>query len=157
METETPDENKPMGEEKGKEKEKEETEEVSWESEEKKEVEEKEEDNEKEDNEDNREKGAKKGEDSSRKQSSRKPNRGSAEKKEPMTPGSDRPTRERKVVERYSVPSVARSSTPKPLSIEKVFFFLWFDWFLPILLLPSASVFLLFLDFMLLSGSWYTA
>ncbi|XP_012439020.1 DEK domain-containing chromatin-associated protein 1 isoform X1 [Gossypium raimondii] len=119
METETPDENKPMGEEKEKEKEKEETKEVSRESEEKKEVEENEEEEEKEDNEENREKGAKKGEDSSRKRSSRKPNRGSAEKKEPMTPSSDRPTRERKVVERYSVPSVARSSTPKPLSIEK--------------------------------------
>ncbi|PPD91498.1 hypothetical protein GOBAR_DD11577 [Gossypium barbadense] len=92
---------------------------VSRESEEKKEVEENEEEDEKEDNEENREKGAKKGEDSSRKRSSRKPNRGSAEKKEPMTPSSDRPTRERKVVERYSVPSVARSSTPKPLSIEK--------------------------------------
>ncbi|KAB2053626.1 hypothetical protein ES319_A12G200900v1 [Gossypium barbadense] len=119
METETPDENKPMGEEKEKEKEKEETKEVSRESEEKKEVEENEEEDEKEDNEENREKGAKKGEDSSRNRSSRKPNRGSAEKKEPMTPSSDRPTRERKVVERYSVPSVARSSTPKPLSIEK--------------------------------------
>ncbi|KAB2000194.1 hypothetical protein ES319_D12G215800v1 [Gossypium barbadense] len=119
METKTPDENKPMGEEKEKEKEKEETKEVSRESEEKKEVEENEEEDEKEDNEENREKGAKKGEDSSRKRSSRKPNRGSAEKKEPMTPSSDRPTRERKVVERYSVPSVARSSTPKPLSIEK--------------------------------------
>ncbi|PPS09778.1 hypothetical protein GOBAR_AA10874 [Gossypium barbadense] len=92
---------------------------VSRESEEKKEVEENEEEDEKEDNEENREKGAKKGEDSSRNRSSRKPNRGSAEKKEPMTPSSDRPTRERKVVERYSVPSVARSSTPKPLSIEK--------------------------------------
>ncbi|GAV81603.1 DEK_C domain-containing protein [Cephalotus follicularis] len=39
--------------------------------------------------------------------------------KEPVTPASDRPTRERKVVERYSAPSVARSSATKPLSIEK--------------------------------------
>ncbi|KAG4204958.1 hypothetical protein ERO13_A04G073032v2, partial [Gossypium hirsutum] len=43
-----------------------------------------------------------------RKGSSRKSGRDSAEKKEPMTPSSDRPTRERKVVERYSAPSVAR-------------------------------------------------
>ncbi|PPS18307.1 hypothetical protein GOBAR_AA02270 [Gossypium barbadense] len=51
--------------------------------------------------------------------SSRKSGRDSAEKKEPMTPSSDRPTRERKVVERYSAPSVARSSSSKTLSIEK--------------------------------------
>lgn len=38
---------------------------------------------------------------------------------EPVTPIS-RPTRERKTVERYSVPSEARSSTPKPLAIKKV-------------------------------------
>ncbi|GKU89544.1 hypothetical protein SLEP1_g3670 [Rubroshorea leprosula] len=38
---------------------------------------------------------------------------------EPVTPSSDRPTRERKVVERYSVPSVARSSSSKALSIEQ--------------------------------------
>ncbi|PPR81798.1 hypothetical protein GOBAR_AA38917 [Gossypium barbadense] len=37
---------------------------------------------------------------SSRKGSSRKSGRDSAEKKEPVTPSSDRPTRERKVVER---------------------------------------------------------
>ncbi|KAK8359522.1 hypothetical protein V6Z12_A04G100500 [Gossypium hirsutum] len=36
-----------------------------------------------------------------------------------MTPSSDRPTRERKVVERYSAPSVARYSSSKTLSIEK--------------------------------------
>ncbi|KAK5836449.1 hypothetical protein PVK06_012238 [Gossypium arboreum] len=54
-----------------------------------------------------------------RKGSSRKSGRDSAEKKEPMTPSSDRPTRERKVVERYSAPSVARSSSSKTLSIEK--------------------------------------
>ncbi|TYI14081.1 hypothetical protein ES332_A08G100900v1 [Gossypium tomentosum] len=35
-------------------------------------------------------------------------------------PSSDRPTRERKVVERYSAPSVARSSSSKNLSIEKL-------------------------------------
>ncbi|PPR85746.1 hypothetical protein GOBAR_AA34948 [Gossypium barbadense] len=50
---------------------------------------------------------------------SRKSGRDSAEKKEPVTPSSDRPTRERKVVERYSAPSVARSSSSKTLSIEK--------------------------------------
>ncbi|KAL1156730.1 hypothetical protein V6Z11_A08G109600 [Gossypium hirsutum] len=44
----------------------------------------------------------------------------SAEKKEPVTPSSDKPTRERKVVERYSAPSVARSSSSKTLSIEKL-------------------------------------
>ncbi|KAG8500949.1 hypothetical protein CXB51_002963 [Gossypium anomalum] len=54
-----------------------------------------------------------------RKGSSRKSGRDSAEKKEPVTPSTDRPTRERKVVERYSVPSVARSSSSKTLSIEK--------------------------------------
>ncbi|KAH1073497.1 hypothetical protein J1N35_025825, partial [Gossypium stocksii] len=39
---------------------------------------------------------------SSRKGSSRKYGRYSAEKKEPMAPNSDRPTRERKVVERFN-------------------------------------------------------
>ncbi|KAH8492813.1 hypothetical protein H0E87_022162 [Populus deltoides] len=38
--------------------------------------------------------------------------------KELVTPSSDRPTRERKVVERYSVPEPGRSAT-KPFSIEK--------------------------------------
>ncbi|TYH05814.1 hypothetical protein ES288_A08G110800v1 [Gossypium darwinii] len=41
-------------------------------------------------------------------------------KKEPVTPSSDKPTRERKVIERYSAPSVARSSSSKTLSIEKL-------------------------------------
>ncbi|OMO93825.1 hypothetical protein COLO4_16650 [Corchorus olitorius] len=55
----------------------------------------------------------------------------SAEKKEPVTPSSDRPTRERKVVERYSAPSVARSSYGKPLSIESPYclhlaVFIWY-------------------------------
>lgn len=61
------------------------------------------------------------------------------ENKEPVTPASDRPTRERKTVERYSVPSPgrsAKSSASKGLSIEKactmkllfyVPFLLWFD------------------------------
>ncbi|PPR95104.1 hypothetical protein GOBAR_AA25564 [Gossypium barbadense] len=57
---------------------------------------------------------------SSRKGSSRKSGRDSAEKKELVMPSSDRPTRERKVVERYSAPSVARSSSSKNLSIEKL-------------------------------------
>ncbi|ESR50126.1 hypothetical protein CICLE_v100310092mg, partial [Citrus x clementina] len=38
--------------------------------------------------------------------------------KEPVTPTSERPTRERKVVERYSAPSTGRSAA-KPVSIEK--------------------------------------
>ncbi|KAK8328508.1 hypothetical protein V6Z12_A11G256600 [Gossypium hirsutum] len=46
--------------------------------------------------------GTKKVKGSSRKGSSRKSGRDSAEKKEPVTPSSDRPTRERKVVERYA-------------------------------------------------------
>ncbi|KAK8604660.1 hypothetical protein V6N13_099592 [Hibiscus sabdariffa] len=98
--------------------------EVSRGGEEKKEVEEKAEETMEEDEkvgeeekEENREEGTKVAKGSSRKRSSRKHN--SAEKKEPLTPSSDRPTRERKVVERYSVPSAARSSTPKPLSIGK--------------------------------------
>ncbi|GMJ05885.1 hypothetical protein like AT3G48710 [Hibiscus trionum] len=128
METETLDESKPVEEEAApvNDKEEEESKEVlekvvSRESEEKKEVEEKDEetmgedekegDEEKEDN--------KEAKGSSRKRSSRKNSGDSAEKKEPVTPSSDRPTRERKVVERYSVPSAARSSTPKPLSIRK--------------------------------------
>ncbi|TYH05659.1 hypothetical protein ES288_A08G099600v1 [Gossypium darwinii] len=49
-----------------------------------------------------------------------KSGRDSAEKKELVMPSSDRPTRERKVVERYSAPSVARSSSSKNLSIEKL-------------------------------------
>ncbi|XP_050375950.1 DEK domain-containing chromatin-associated protein 1-like [Argentina anserina] len=44
---------------------------------------------------------------------------GEVEKKEPVTPVSERPTRERKVVERYSAPETGRSSATKPLSIEK--------------------------------------
>lgn len=43
-----------------------------------------------------------------------------AELSSPRTPGSDRPTRERKIVERFTVNETARSSTPKPLAIEKV-------------------------------------
>ncbi|XP_062030151.1 DEK domain-containing chromatin-associated protein 1 [Rosa rugosa] len=39
--------------------------------------------------------------------------------KEPVTPVSERPTRERKVVERYSAPESGRSSATKPLNIEK--------------------------------------
>lgn len=38
---------------------------------------------------------------------------------EPVTPGSERPTRERKIVERYSAPTSGRSVT-KSVSIEKV-------------------------------------
>ncbi|OMO97820.1 Protein DEK [Corchorus capsularis] len=83
------------------------------------------------------EEGAKKAKGSSRKRSSRKEptktkkssressankkaSQDLAEKKEHVTPSSNMPTRERKVVERYSAPSVARSSSGKPLSIEKV-------------------------------------
>ncbi|XP_017625074.1 DEK domain-containing chromatin-associated protein 2-like [Gossypium arboreum] len=40
-------------------------------------------------------------------------------RKEPVTPSSDRPTREKKVVERYSAPSVAWSSSSKTQLIEK--------------------------------------
>ncbi|TXG54414.1 hypothetical protein EZV62_019670 [Acer yangbiense] len=65
----------------------------------------------------------------SRKASAKKPTEESAESKklseesselktEPVTPSSERPTRERKVVERYSAPSAGRSGT-KPVSIEK--------------------------------------
>lgn len=43
----------------------------------------------------------------------------SDEKKDPVTPTSDRPSRERKLVERYSVPSAAKSSSKKSISIEK--------------------------------------
>lgn len=42
--------------------------------------------------------------------------------KEPVTPVSERPTRERKVVERYSAPETGRSASTKPLSIEKVLY-----------------------------------
>ncbi|KAJ6888986.1 hypothetical protein NC652_029931 [Populus alba x Populus x berolinensis] len=51
---------------------------------------------------------------------SKKSSRNSTGKKvkELVTPSSDRPTRERKVVERYSVPEPGRSAT-KPFSIEK--------------------------------------
>lgn len=42
-----------------------------------------------------------------------------AELSSPRTPGTDRPTRERKTVERFTVNESARSSTPKPLAIEK--------------------------------------
>ncbi|KAG6753254.1 hypothetical protein POTOM_043304 [Populus tomentosa] len=51
---------------------------------------------------------------------SKKSSRNSTGKKEKelVTPSSDRPTRERKVVERYSVPEPGRSAT-KPFSIEK--------------------------------------
>lgn len=43
-----------------------------------------------------------------------------AELSSPKTPGSDRPTRERKLVERFMMNEKARSSTPKPVAIEKV-------------------------------------
>lgn len=43
-----------------------------------------------------------------------------AELSSPRTPVSDRPTRERKTVERFTVNESARSSTPKPWAIEKV-------------------------------------
>lgn len=70
----------------------------------------------------------------SRKSSVKKPNEETSESKvlsqeleeskkdkepEPVTPSNERPTRERKVVERYSAPSSGRSAT-KPVSIEKV-------------------------------------
>ncbi|KAL6494959.1 hypothetical protein OROGR_030878 [Orobanche gracilis] len=42
-----------------------------------------------------------------------------AELKSPKTPGSERPTRERKMVERFKVDETPRSSACKPLSIEK--------------------------------------
>ncbi|KAH1097941.1 hypothetical protein J1N35_014862 [Gossypium stocksii] len=45
---------------------------------------------------------------------------GTKKVKGPVAPSSDRPTRERKVVEMYSAPSVARSSSSKTLSIEKI-------------------------------------
>lgn len=48
-----------------------------------------------------------------------------SEKKDPVTPTSERPTRERKTVERFSVPSPAksgRSSASKGFTIEKVCF-----------------------------------
>ncbi|XP_039059337.1 protein DEK-like isoform X3 [Hibiscus syriacus] len=72
-----------------------------------------------EDEEESEDEGTKSAKGSGRKGSSRKPGRDSAEKKEPVTPSSDRPTRERKVVKRYSAPSVARSSSAKPFLIEK--------------------------------------
>uniref|UniRef100_A0A2P2LBG3 Protein DEK isoform X1 n=1 Tax=Rhizophora mucronata TaxID=61149 RepID=A0A2P2LBG3_RHIMU len=50
-----------------------------------------------------------------------KPGEEESEKKEKesVTPASERPTRERKIVERYSAPEPGRSSAAKPLSIEK--------------------------------------
>ncbi|KAF5743676.1 protein DEK isoform X4 [Tripterygium wilfordii] len=42
----------------------------------------------------------------------------SGDKKEPTTPASERPTKERKTVERYSAPSLARSSSSRGLSLE---------------------------------------
>ncbi|PQQ17219.1 glutamic acid-rich protein isoform X1 [Prunus yedoensis var. nudiflora] len=60
----------------------------------------------------------KRGRDSSGKKSSKE---AEAEKKEkePVTPVSERPTRERKIVERYSAPESGRASANKALSIEK--------------------------------------
>lgn len=49
----------------------------------------------------------------------KRPGQESTEKKESVTPANERPTRERKSVERYSAPSVVRSSSSKTLSIEK--------------------------------------
>ncbi|TYH28547.1 hypothetical protein ES288_A02G152100v1 [Gossypium darwinii] len=73
---------------------------------EKKENEEEEEDKMEEEEEENEDERTKKVKCSSRKGSSRKSGRDSVEKKEPVMPISDRPTRERKVVKRYSAPSV---------------------------------------------------
>ncbi|KAH1046959.1 hypothetical protein J1N35_037743 [Gossypium stocksii] len=72
-----------------------------------------------EEEEESEDEGTKKVKGRSRKWSSRKSGRYSTEKKGPVAPSSDRPTRERKVVERYSAPSVARSSSSKTPSIEK--------------------------------------
>ncbi|KAB5532172.1 hypothetical protein DKX38_018842 [Salix brachista] len=62
------------------------------------------------------------------KRGSKRSSKNSTEKKvkEPVTPSSDRPTRERKMVERYSVPEPGRSAT-KPFSIEKVRLFKSWD------------------------------
>lgn len=59
------------------------------------------------------------------KKGSTKKGKGKGKKKEkekasPVTPAIDRPTRERKIVERYTETSASRSTTPKPFSFEKV-------------------------------------
>lgn len=46
--------------------------------------------------------------------------RGKSSDKEPVTPVSERPTRERKKTERYILPTPSRSSGSKPVSIEQV-------------------------------------
>lgn len=46
---------------------------------------------------------------------------GKSSEKEPVTPVSERPTRIKKKVERYILPTPARSSGSKPVSIEQVY------------------------------------
>lgn len=45
---------------------------------------------------------------------------GKSSEKEPVTPVSERPTRIKKKVERYILPTPSRSSGSKPVSIEQV-------------------------------------
>lgn len=74
----------------------------------------------------------------------------SSEKKSPVTPTSDRPTRERKTVERYSEPSPSkfgRSSSSKGLIIEKVCIF-----FFSILVFEVWIVFLINLILVIFQG-----
>ncbi|TYH95118.1 hypothetical protein ES332_A12G085100v1 [Gossypium tomentosum] len=122
MATETLDDKKPEEEEVIDKENKEGSNEVlekQMEVEEKENEEEEEEEEGEEEEKESEDEGTKKFKGSSRNRSSRKSGRDSTEKKEPVMPTSDRPTMERKVAERYSAPSIARSSTFKTLSIEK--------------------------------------
>jgi protein DEK len=84
-----------------------------------------------------------------------------SEKKTPVTPTSDRPTRERKTVERYSEPSpltLGRSSSSKGLVIEKVYLVLSFG--IDFLGIEFVFVVLNFDYFgfcVFFAGKWYSA
>lgn len=97
------------------------------ESKEKKEIDEQDDESEKDEEKDEGDEGTDEDEEDEEAKGSQLRKEAESEKKSPITPTSDRPTRERKVVERYSEPSsikVGKSASSKTLVIEKVYFFL---------------------------------
>lgn len=92
------------------------------ESKEKKEIDEQDDESEKDEEKDEGDEGTDEDEEDEEAKGSQLRKEAESEKKSPITPTSDRPTRERKVVERYSEPSsikVGKSASSKTLVIEK--------------------------------------
>ncbi|XP_050874800.1 DEK domain-containing chromatin-associated protein 1 isoform X3 [Lathyrus oleraceus] len=92
------------------------------ESKEKKEIDDQDDESEKDEEKDEGDEGTDEDEEDEEAKGSQLRKEAESEKKSPITPTSDRPTRERKVVERYSEPSsikVGKSASSKTLVIEK--------------------------------------